>query len=122
MCLLFIDVRFIAPPISQTNTVRQRIVMPALSSLLGQIAKKASHPNDLVYKLQLTRAKQKYLVQERLGVSREDSVALQAPKEELEEELEEGEAAIGIKKEKGMKAVQREDAEVKRGKTEMGQG
>jgi hypothetical protein len=92
--------------------------MPALSSLLGQIAQKASHPNDLVYKLQVARAKQKYLVQERLGDGREDTVALQAPKEELEEE----EAALAMKKENRKEAVQREDADVKYGKTEIERG
>ena len=36
--------------------------MSALSSLLRQVTKKASHPNDLIYKIQLAKAKGRYLV------------------------------------------------------------
>jgi hypothetical protein len=54
--------------------------MSQLTPLLRQITKKASHPNQLLYGVQLERARVKYLVRGELGDGKE-AVALGAPEE-----------------------------------------
>jgi hypothetical protein len=61
--------------------------MSQLANALRQIAKKSMHPNALVHKVQLERARQKYIVRGEIGDGKEDAVALGAP-EEQEAKLE----------------------------------
>jgi hypothetical protein len=58
--------------------------MSQLTPLLRQITKKASHPNGLLYSLQLERARVKYLVKGELE-SGTEAVALDSPKEKAQE-------------------------------------
>lgn len=60
--------------------------MSHLASLLRQITKKSSHPNALIHKVQLERAKLKYLVQGQLDNAEESTIALGAPEEEEQEQ------------------------------------
>src|SRR5579871_5974662 len=76
--------------------------MSQLGSLLRQITKKSSHPNAFIYKIQLERAKQKYLLQGQLDDGKEDAVALGAPEEEEREK-----AALDIEKGVGPEAAER---------------
>ena len=92
--------------------------MPALGSLLRQLSKKASHPNALIYEIQLARAKHKYLVQEQLEDGEEDAVALPAPKEGEREE----DVSPVMKNEDGRDTMQQDsgDAEARRIEVERG--
>ena len=58
--------------------------MSQLTPLLRQITKKASHPNGLLYSIQLERARVKYLVKGELEGGAQ-AVALDAPKEKVQE-------------------------------------
>lgn len=58
--------------------------MSQLTPLLRQITKNASHPNGLLYGMQLERARVKYLVKEELEGGTQ-AVALDAPKEKVQE-------------------------------------
>lgn len=61
----------------------------SLPSILRQIAKKASHPNALIHKIQLAKAKGQLLpAGQQLGDGREDVFALEAPGSERK--VEEG--------------------------------
>ncbi|KAE8441454.1 hypothetical protein EG329_004947 [Mollisiaceae sp. DMI_Dod_QoI] len=60
--------------------------MSGLANALRRIAKSASHPNALLYKTQLERAKQKYLVQGQLGDGKEDAFMLGSPEEEIQKQ------------------------------------
>lgn len=53
--------------------------MSHLTNILRQISKKASHPNSLIYSVQLLKAKQKYLVRGEIGVNEESAISLAAP-------------------------------------------
>lgn len=55
-----------------------------LAGALRQITKKASHPNPLIFDIQLERAKQKYVVQGRLAASEYGALELSAPSDQGE--------------------------------------
>jgi hypothetical protein len=91
--------------------------MSHLAGLLRQITTKSQNPNALIYQLQLERAKQKYLVDERLGGGSEAAVALEAPESErLEKELEQEKAALDTTKQSGSEAVERRNEGVESNK------
>lgn len=58
--------------------------MPQLTPLLRQITKNASHPNGLLYGMQLERARVKSLVKGELEGGTQ-AVALDVPKEKVQE-------------------------------------
>ena len=66
----------------------------ALANAFRRIAKKASHPNALLYKTQLGWATQKYVVRGELGDGKEDTVLLAAPENDGRKEGRE-EAGVG---------------------------
>ena len=59
--------------------------MSGLAPVLRRLTKTASHPNSLLYAMQLERARVKYLVKGELGDGKEDAMVLEAPKENIEE-------------------------------------
>lgn len=80
------------------------------------MTKKASHPNSLVYQVQLERGRKKYLVQEQLDDGQESAVALGAPQEEEREQDQNRDLAkLEAESECGLEAVLREGAEGKEG-------
>jgi hypothetical protein len=50
------------------------------------VTKKASHPNTLLYNVQLERARKKYLVQGQLDDGKEGTVALGSPDEQTQDD------------------------------------
>lgn len=54
----------------------------SLPFILRQIAQKSTHPNALVHKIQLARAKNQLLLAGQLGDGKEDVFALEAPEDE----------------------------------------
>ncbi|KIN03530.1 hypothetical protein OIDMADRAFT_177687 [Oidiodendron maius Zn] len=90
----------------------------SLGSLLRQVTKKASHPNALIYEIQLARAKHKHLVQGQLEDGEEDAVALPAPKEGERQE----DVPLVMKNEDGRYTMQQDsgDAEARRIEVEQG--
>jgi hypothetical protein len=78
--------------------------MSQLTGLFRQVLKKSNHPNILIHNIQLERAKQKYLVQGRLGDGFDSALEIGPPEEESKT-LEDGqhlvsEAASGKETEK----------------------
>lgn len=79
--------------------------MSQLANALRHITKKASHPNALIYNVQLQRAKEKYLVQGQLEDGKEEAVALAGPGEKgQEQDLEHEVAGAKIDGEIGLEA------------------
>jgi hypothetical protein len=68
--------------------------MSQLTPLLRQITKKASHPNGLLYGMQLERARVKYLVRGELEGGKE-AVQLGAPEAEVGVGVEAGKEEVG---------------------------
>jgi hypothetical protein len=80
--------------------------MSQLGSLLRQITKKSSHPNTLIYEIQLERARQKLFVQRQLDDGKDDAVALEAPRGDVQEQTRECEkTALGLDNGNGIKAA-----------------
>lgn len=99
-------------------------LMSHLANALRQISKKSSHPNVLIYQLQLQRAKQKHLDQGQLGDGTEGAVALGAPESENGEKGSEQEThALNIERQSVRDAqegsndgIQRRDADGESGR------
>ena len=78
----------------------------SLSFILRQITKKASHPNALLHKVQLAKAKRKYLpdgAPAQLGDGKGEIFALEAP--ESEENHREAKAEMDVAEFEGVRDV-----------------
>lgn len=90
-------------------------LMSHLANALRQISKKSSHPNVLIYQLQLQRAKQKHLDQGQLGDGTEGAVALSAPESENREKGSESEShALDIERQSRCDAAERSNDGIQR--------
>ncbi|EPE35735.1 hypothetical protein GLAREA_05072 [Glarea lozoyensis ATCC 20868] len=67
--------------------------MSQLTGLFRQILKKSNHPNILVHNIQLERAKQKYLVQGRLGDGGDIALEIGPPEKESKK-LDDGQNVV----------------------------
>ncbi len=94
--------------------------MSHLANLLRQVVKKSSHPNALVYKMEVQRATQKHLVRGELADGEEDAVALGAPAEDgQDQERKRGSSALEMEKESGSETTDREGEGAKRAQKDL---
>lgn len=98
--------------------------MSGLAPVFRRLVKAASHPNSLLYAVQLEQARVKYLVKGELGDGKEDAMALEAPREKSDEmkdgeqarkegEKVEGKAEGGIEEQRGEDEPSSRDSEGK---------